>query len=327
LSNPFANVRWIWKNGQLVEFEKATVHAMSHALHYGSGVFEGIRCYKTRRGPAVFRLAEHLDRLEYSARIYRMPMPFSRDELAEAILETIRANEMESCYIRPVVYRGFGTMGVNPLKSPVEAMVAVWSWGKYLGEGATEGVDVGVSTWRRPASDALPAIAKSTGGYLNSQLIKMEALSNGFVEGIALDAQGFVSEGSGENLFLVRRGTLVSPSLAASVLDGITRDAVITMAREMGIPVREELVPRALLYTCDELFMTGTAAEITPIRSVDHYAVRTCPGEITRRLLDAFMAAVTGEADDRHGWLTPVHAAREAGTAPPPPAPALAREA
>jgi branched-chain amino acid aminotransferase len=314
LSNPFANVRWIWKNGQLVEFEKATVHVMSHALHYGSGVFEGIRCYKTARGPAVFRLAEHLARLEYSARVYRMPMPFSRDELAEAIFETIRANELESCYIRPVLFRGFGTMGVNPLRSPVEAIIAVWPWGKYLGEAATEGVDVGVSTWRRPASDALPAIAKATGNYLNSALIKMEAIANGFVEGITLDSQGFVSEGSGENLFLVRKGALLSPSLASSILDGITRDAVITLAGDLGVPVRRETIPRGLLYTCEELFMTGTAAEITPIRSVDHYPVgQTCPGEITRRLHDEFMGIVSGEIEDRHGWLTPVLVPAAAG--------------
>jgi branched-chain amino acid aminotransferase len=307
LSNPFAGVRWIWKNGQLVEFEKATVHVLSHALHYGSGVFEGIRCYKTARGPAIFRLREHLDRLETSAKIYRMPLTFTSEELAEAIRETIRANEFESCYIRPIVFRGFGTLGVNPLRSPVDVAIAVWPWGKYLGEGAAEGVDVCVSSWRRVSPDALPAMAKATGNYLNAQLVKMEALTNGYVEGIALDARGYLSEGSGENVFLVQNGRLVTPSVASSLLPGITRDAVLTLARDLGIEVREEVVPRGMLYTCDELFMTGTAAEITPIRSVDRYPVgRGCPGPVTRRLLDEFMGIVSGETDDRHGWLTPV---------------------
>lgn len=305
--NPFASVRWVWKNGQLVEFEKATVHVMSHALHYGSGVFEGIRCYKTPFGPAVFRLDEHLERLEYSAKVYRMELPWSRLELADAIAETIRANDLESCYIRPLVFRGFGTMGVNPLRCPVEAVIAVWPWGKYLGEEAANGVDVCVSSWRRATPDTLPAVAKATGNYLNAQLIKMEAINNGYVEGIALDARGYVSEGSGENVFVVKDGVLLTPPMAASLLPGITRDAVMKIARDLGVPVREEMIPRGQLYTCDELFMTGTAAEVTPVKSVDRYPVgKGRVGEITRRIMVEFEGIVTGEIEDRYGWLFPV---------------------
>ncbi len=306
MSDLFAGVRWIWMNGKLVEFEKATVHVMSHALHYGSGVFEGIRCYNTRRGPAVFRLTEHMRRLELSAKIYRMDLPMPAPGMAEAVLETIRANGFESCYIRPLVYRGFGTMGVNPLRSPVESVIAVWSWGKYLGD-SDEGVDVCVSSWRRPPSDALPAVAKATGNYLNSSLIKMEAITNGYVEGIALDTNGNVSEGSGENLFLVRDGLLVTPPLASSLLHGITRSTVMTLARDAGIEVREEAISRGQLYTCDELFLTGTAAEITPVRSVDRQPVGSgCPGTITSIILREFNRVINGETEDRHGWLTPV---------------------
>lgn len=309
MSNPFAGVRWIWMNGRLVDFEKATVHVMTHALHYGSGVFEGIRCYETRRGPEVFRLPEHIRRLELSAKVYRMELPVPAADFAEAILETIRANGFDSCYIRPLVYRGFGTMGVNPLRSPVDAMIAVWPWGKYLGD-SEGGVDVCVSSWRRPATESLPSVAKATANYLNSQLIKIEAITNGYVEGIALDSNGYVSEGSGENLFLVRDGMLVTPPLGAALLNGITRSTVATLAQEMGIEVREEMISRGQLYTCDELFLTGTAAEITPVRSVDRYPVGSgCPGPVTSRILKAFQGVITGETDDRHGWMTPVNRA------------------
>ncbi|MEO6192357.1 MAG: branched-chain amino acid transaminase [Thermoanaerobaculia bacterium] len=310
MSNPFAGVRWIWKNGQLIDFKDATVHVLSHALHYGSGVFEGIRCYNTLQGSAVFRLPEHVRRLENSAKVYRMPIAFTTDELIEAICETIRANELESCYIRPIAFRGFGnTIGVNPLHNPVEVFIACWPWGKYLGEEAEKGVDVCVSSWRRIAADSMPAVAKATGNYLNAQLIKIEAVTNGYVEGIALDARGFVSEGSGENVFMVQDGTLLTPPLAASVLQGITRDTVVKIARDLGIPVREEQIPRGQLYTCDELFMTGTAAEITPIRSVDRNPVNHgCPGEVTRRIMAEFKGIISGEIADRHGWLYPVHA-------------------
>ena len=309
MSNPFAGVRWIWKNGQLIDFKDATVHVLSHALHYGSGVFEGIRCYNTLQGSAVFRLPEHVRRLENSAKVYRMPITFTTDELVEACCETIRANELESCYIRPIAFRGFGnTIGVNPLRNPVEVFIACWPWGKYLGEEAESGVDVCVSSWRRIAADSMPAVAKATGNYLNAQLIKIEAVTNGYVEGIALDARGFVSEGSGENVFMVQDGVLLTPPLAASVLQGITRDTVVKIARDLGIPVREEQIPRGQLYTCDELFMTGTAAEITPIRSVDRNPIgHGCPGEITKRIMAEFMGIISGEIADRHNWLYPVH--------------------
>jgi branched-chain amino acid aminotransferase len=319
VSNPFDGVRWIWKNGQLIDFEKATVHVLSHALHYGSGVFEGIRCYNTRQGSAVFRLPEHIKRLENSAKVYRMPIAFTGEELIEACCETIRANELPACYIRPIVFRGFGnTIGVNPLQNPVDIFIACWPWGKYLGEEAESGVDVCVSSWRRIAADSMPAVSKATGNYLNGQLIKIEAVTNGYSEGLALDARGFVSEGSGENVFMVQDGVLLTPPLAASVLQGITRDTVIKIARDLGIPVREEQIPRGQLYTCDELFMTGTAAEITPIRSVDRNPVgQGCPGEITKRIMAEFRAIVTGETADRYGWLYPVGAAvPQAATAP-----------
>ncbi|HTQ79059.1 MAG TPA: branched-chain amino acid transaminase [Thermoanaerobaculia bacterium] len=298
-------------NGRLVEFEKATVHVLTHALHYGSGVFEGIRCYKMKQGPGVFRLPEHMKRLRNSAKIYRMELELSDDALGQAVLETIRANDFDTCYIRPLVYRGFGPMGVNPLSSPVEISIAVWPWGVYLGEEAVEhGVDVCVSSWRRAAPSTFPATAKATGNYLNAQLIKMEALSNGYAEGIGLDVQGHVSEGSGENLFLVKDGMLVTPPVASSLLSGITRDAVMKLASDLGIPVREQLVPRGLLYTCDELFFTGTAVEIAPIRSVDRIPVGNGrPGEITRRLVQEFQRIVSGETPDRHGWMTPLEAA------------------
>ena len=308
MSNPFDGVRWIWKNGQLIDFEKATVHVLSHALHYGSGVFEGIRCYNTRQGSGVFRLPEHMRRLENSAKVYRMPLAFTTDELVEAVCETIRANEFASCYIRPIVFRGFGDrIGVNPLNNPVEVFIACWPWGKYLGEEAEAGVDVCVSSWRRIAADSMPAVAKATGNYLNGQLIKIEAVTNGYTEGLALDARGFVSEGSGENVFMVQDGVLLTPPLAASVLQGITRDTVVKIARDLGIPVREEQIPRGQLYTCDELFMTGTAAEITPIRSVDRNPVgHGCPGPITARIMAEFKGIISGEIADRHGWLYPV---------------------
>ncbi|HEX4499325.1 MAG TPA: branched-chain amino acid transaminase [Thermoanaerobaculia bacterium] len=310
MSDSFADVRWIWKNGQLIDFEKATVHVLSHALHYGSGVFEGIRCYNTSQGSAVFRLREHIRRLESSAKVYRMPVAFTTDELMDAVCETIRANELEACYIRPIIFRGFGkTVGVNPLQNPVEVFIACWPWDKYLGEEAESGVDVCVSSWRRISADSMPAVAKATGNYLNAQLIKVEAITNGYVEGIALDAHGYVSEGSGENVFMVQDGVLMTPPLAASVLQGITRDAVLQIAVELGIPVRQEqLISRGQLYTCEELFMTGTAAEITPIRSVDRNPVgRGCPGEITRKIMERFRGIVTGKIEDRHGWLHAVH--------------------
>jgi branched-chain amino acid aminotransferase len=294
-------------NGALVEFEKATIHVLSHGLHYGSGVFEGIRCYDTPDGPAVFRLREHIRRLVNSCKIYRMPLRFTGEELAEAVCETIRANELGACYIRPIIYRGFGTLGVDPLRSPVDVAVGTWSWGKYLDQADDEGVDVCVSSWPRVAPDALPAVAKATGNYLNSQLIRIEATTNGYSEGIALDASGYVSEGSGENVFLVHNGALVTPPSSASLLPGITRDTVLTLARDLGIPVREANLSRGDLYIGDELFMTGTAAEITPIRSVDKIPVGDGRvGEVTRRLTAEFRSITGGRTADRHGWLFPV---------------------
>jgi len=311
MSDPFAGVRWIWKNGQLIDFEKATIHVLSHGLHYGSGVFEGIRCYDNKRcGPSIFRLPEHIGRMENSAKVYRMPLTFTAEELADACCETVRANEFRACYLRPIAFRGFGPMGVNPLHSPVEVFIAAWPWGKYLGDEAMKGVDVCVSSWRRISADSMPAVAKATGNYLNAQLIKMEAVTNGYTEGLALDSRGFISEGSGENVFLVQNDVVITPPLGASVLSGITRDSVIQIARGLGIEVREEQMPRGQLYTCQELFMTGTAAEITPVKTVDRIAIGrgVCPGPITQRIMAEFYGIISGDREDERGWMHPVHA-------------------
>ncbi|MGD8328164.1 MAG: branched-chain amino acid transaminase [Acidobacteriota bacterium] len=300
----------IWHNGELIPWDEAKIHICSHVVHYASAVFEGIRCYKTRNGSAVFRLQDHVKRLTQSAHIYRMPIEYSADALESACLETIRANEMESCYIRPIVFRGYHSLGVNPLPCPVEAYVVVWEWGKYLGEEALEnGVDVMVSSWNRVATNTLPGIAKAAANYMNAQLIKMEALENGYTEGIALDARGYVSEGSGENLFMVRNGKLVTPPLSASVLPGITRDCVMVLGRELGYEVSEDDIPRESLYIADEVFFTGTAAEITPIRSIDKVPIGIGRrGPITEEIQKAFFANVEGRVEDTHGWLTPVYA-------------------
>jgi branched-chain amino acid aminotransferase len=300
----------IWHNGELIPWDEATLHVCSHVVHYASAVFEGIRCYKTENGSAVFRLDDHVKRLTESALIYRMPIEYSAEALEQACLETIRANEMESCYIRPIVFRGYHSLGVNPMPCPVEAYVIVWEWGKYLGEEALEqGVDVMISSWNRVATNTLPAIAKAAGNYMNAQLIKMEALQNGYAEGIALDARGYVSEGSGENLFMVRDGRLVTPPLAASVLPGITRDCVMVLARELGYEVVEDDIPRESLYIADEVFFTGTAAEITPIRSIDKVRIGMgSRGPVTEAIQTAFFGHVEGRVDDVHGWLTPVYA-------------------
>jgi branched-chain amino acid aminotransferase len=297
---------FIWMSGKLVPWDDARIHIGSHVVHYGSAVFEGIRCYKTRKGSAVFRLDAHTERLFNSAKIYWMEIPWTRDEVDAAILETIGANKLEACYIRPVVYRGAGQLGVNPLGSPVELSVMVWDWGKYLGHEALEqGVDVCVSSWTRMAPNTLPAMAKSAGNYMNSQLIKVEAVKGGFAEGIALDSQGYVSEGSGENIFVVSRDRLITPPLVSSVLPGITRDSVLALAHRLGIPVEEKVLPREMLYLADELFFTGTAAEITPIRSVDRHAVGAgSRGPITAALQKAFFDVIEGNVSDEHGWLT-----------------------
>jgi branched-chain amino acid aminotransferase len=292
--------------GKLVPWDDARIHIGSHVIHYGSAVFEGIRCYKTPKGPAVFRLDAHTERLFNSAKIYWMEVPFSPDQVNTAVLETIRANQFEACYVRPVVYRGAGQLGVNPLGSPVELAIMVWDWGKYLGKEALEdGVDACVSSWTRLAPNTLPAMAKSAANYMNSQLIKVEAVKGGFAEGIALDAQGYVSEGSGENLFAVLKGRLFTPPLVSSVLPGITRDSVLALAGRLGIAVEEKAMPREMLYIADELFFTGTAAEITPIRSVDRQKVGTGKrGPLTAALQKAFFDVIECRAADEHGWLT-----------------------
>ncbi len=296
---------YIWFNGQLVEWDKATVHVMSHVVHYGSSFFEGIRCYATPRGPAVFRLTPHIRRLFDSAKIYRTAIPYTPSQLVAAVKETIRANQLQTAYIRPVVYRGYDSIGVDPTPCPVEVAIATIDWGKYLGvEAMEQGVDVCVSSWNRFAPNTMPALAKAGGNYLNSQLVKMEARQNGFSEGIALDPQGQVSEGSGENLFIVRDGVVYTPPVGASILAGITRDTVIRLLRDMNIEVREQVIPRELLYVADELFFTGTAAEITPIRSVDRIPVGNGRrGALTAELQSTFFALVQGERDDPYSWL------------------------
>jgi branched-chain amino acid aminotransferase len=317
----------VWFNGELVAHEDATIHVLSHVVHYGSSVFEGIRCYDTDRGPAVFRLREHMQRLVGSAHIHRMKADFSLDALCDAVVETIDASGLDACYIRPIIFRGHGPMGVNPLNNPVVTAVAVWEWGQYLGDEAlASGVDVQVSSWARPAPNTLPAMAKAAGNYLGGSLIKMEAILNGFKEGIALTVDGYLSEGSGENLFLVRDGVLYTPTTTMSILPGITRDAIIVLAREMGIETREQALPREALYLADELFFTGTAAEVTPIRSVDHYTVgEGRRGPITAKLQEAYLAAVR-DTTDPHGWLTFVGAAGGSGDSAAVPQPEVASQ-
>lgn len=298
----------IWFNGEFVPWDEAKVHVLAHALHYGSSVFEGIRCYATKSGPAVWLLDGHLERFYNSVKIYRMEIPYSKEQIKEAILETIRANGHEACYIRPLVFRGYGDLGVDPRGCPVEVIIATLEWGRYLGQEAIEqGVDVCFASWQRMAPNTFPALAKCGGHYTNSQLMKMEALINGYTEAIALDVYGYISEGSAENLFLVRRGEIYTPPLGSSILGGLTRDCVITLAGDLGIPVREQAIPREAVYIADEAFFTGTAAEITPIRSVDRITVGAGRrGPITEKLQKEFFALTSGEIPDRHGWLTPV---------------------
>jgi branched-chain amino acid aminotransferase len=298
----------IWMNGKWVAWDDARVHVLSHVLHYASSVFEGIRCYDTRRGPAIFRLDKHLDRLMLSTKVYRMELPFTREQIQRACIESVAINDLKECYIRPLVYRGYENLGVNPFGNPIDVAIAAFPWGKYLGEDAlNKGVAVKVSSWMRMAPNTMPAMAKASSNYMNSQLMKMEALVDGYTEAIALDVHGFVSEGSGQNVFAVVNGELVTPTLSSSILAGITRDSVITLAREMGYAVREDVMPRELLYGADELFYAGTAVEITPITSVDRIAVGNgARGPVTRAMQDAFFGIVRGETPDRHGWLTPV---------------------
>jgi branched-chain amino acid aminotransferase len=296
----------IWMNGQLVPWDEAKVHVLVHGLHYGSSVFEGLRAYETPRGPAIFRLNEHVERMFYSCQIFRMPIPFSRSQITNAIVETVRANGHKTCYIRPVVFRGYGGLPIEGRDNPVEVSIATWEWGAYLGEEAlTQGVEVMISSWRRMAPGALPAMAKIGGQYVNNQLAVMEAHDGGFAEAIMLDANGYLSEGTGENLFLVRDGMVYTPPLSASVLPGITRDSILTLAGDLGYPVREEFMSREMLFLADEVFMTGTAAEVTPIRAVDRIPVGGGGrGPVTEALQKAFFAIVRGETKDQRGWLT-----------------------
>lgn len=303
---PLTPVKKIWLNGRLVDWDDARIHVLSHVVHYGSSVFEGGRVYATKSGPAAFRLKAHVDRLFNSAKIYRMDIPFDREVVSRAICELVRANDLKEAYFRPVVYRGYGDVGVDPRGCPVDLAIAVWNWGKYLGPEALEsGVDVCVSSWNRMAPNTFPAMAKSGANYMNSQLIKLEAIHHGYVEGIALDPAGHVSEGSGENIFLVRDGALITPGFGNSILPGITRNCVFRLAEDLDLRVIEENIPREALYLADEVFFTGSAAEITPIRSVDGIPVGTgrC-GPVTRRLQKAFFAIIHGESPDHHGWLT-----------------------
>jgi branched-chain amino acid aminotransferase len=296
----------IWMNGKWVAWDDAKIHVLSHVAHYGSSVFEGIRCYDTKGGPAIFRLDDHVDRLMYSARIYRMELPFTREQIRQVCLDVVTVNDLKACYLRPLIYRGYENLGVNPFGSPVEVAVAAFPWGKYLGDDAlTKGVAVKISSWWRISPNTLPAMAKASANYMNSQLMKMEALVDGYDEAVALDVSGFVSEGSGQNLFIVVKGELLTPPLHNSILAGITRDSVMTLAREQGLTVREQVLPREMLYVADEVFLAGTAVEVTPVHSVDRIAVGDGkPGKITRAIQDAFFGLVRGEVADRHRWLT-----------------------
>ncbi len=304
---PLQKTEKIWHNGKLIPWDQATIHVMSHVVHYGSSVFEGVRCYAPPSGPAIFRAPEHMQRLLDSAKIYRIDVDYSMEELVSGMTDVVKANGVWPCYIRPIIFRGYGELGVHPQNCPTEVYIANYPWGKYLGGDASEGVDVCVSSWTRLAPNTLPAMAKAGANYMNSQLIKMEAVINGYVEGIALDNNGYVSEGSGENVFVVRNGTLQTAPLGNSVLPGITRDSVLQIARELGIPVLEAGIPREMLYIADEAFFTGTAAEVTPIRSVDKISVgKGVTGPITKVIQKEFYAIVRGEKPDRFHWLTPV---------------------
>ena len=312
---PPINTHKIWRDGTFVNWEDATVHVMSHVVHYGSSVFEGIRCYSTSAGPAIFRLGDHMRRFADSCRIYRMPLTHSHEVLVQGCVDTVSENGLPHCYLRPVALRAGQQMGVFPADVPLEVFIIPWKWGAYLGQaGLSEGVDVCVSSWRRAAPDTFPALAKAGGNYLSSQLSLMEARIDGYAEGIMLDSFGFVSEGSGENLFLVRDGKIFTSTIGSGILNGITRDSVLTLARDMGIPIVEQTIPREMLYLADELFFTGTAVEITPIKSVDRIPVGTGkPGPIALAIQKEYMGIAKGQIEDRHGWLTQVPSEVPAG--------------
>ena len=296
----------IWFDGNMVDWKDANIHVLSHVVHYGTGVFEGIRAYKNENGVAVFRLKEHVQRLFDSAKIYKIDIPYTQEEIEEAIVETVRVNDLDGCYIRPVVFRGYGELGVNPLNCPVNVVIAAWEWGSYLGEeGMANGVDIGVSSWRKPAPDTFPALAKCAANYMNSQLAKLEAIDNGYDEAIMLDYEGHVSEGSGENIFLVEGEKLFTPPMSSSNLKGITRDTIMTVARDLGYEVVEEIISRERLYSADEVFFTGTAAEVTPIRSIDHRTIGIgSRGPISEKIQSSFFEIVEAKVEDKYGWLT-----------------------
>jgi branched-chain amino acid aminotransferase len=296
----------VWMNGKIVPWKEANIHIASHVIHYGSSLFEGFRAYDTPKGTAILRNRAHIKRLYNSCKMYRMEIPFTQEEFEKAVIETIKANKLKACYIRPVVYRGYGTLGVDPFPNPIDCAILVWEWGQYLGEEALEsGVDVKISTWQRMAPNTFPALAKSGANYMNSQLIKMEALLEGYVEGIALNVRGHISEGSGENIFIVTNGEIHTPPLSSSILPGITRDTVIFLAKDLGIKLVEETIPREMLYIAEEVFFTGSAAEITPIRSVDKITIGNgSRGPVVKRLQDEFFAYINGEKKDKYNWLT-----------------------
>ena len=307
---PLQTTKNIWHNGKLIPWESANIHIMSHVVHYGSSIFEGIRTYTQPGAASIFRLEEHMQRFRDSGHIYRMPLGYTVPELCQAVIDTVEANGVAPCYIRPVAFRGYGEAGINPMTSPVEVYIANYPWGKYV--PGNDGANVCVSSWNRHAPNTMPTMAKAGGNYLNSQLIRMEAESNGYDEGIALDSHGLLSEGSGENLFLIRGGVLYTTPLASSVLNGITRTSILTLAKDMGIPVVEQSLPREMLYVSDEAFFTGTAAEVTHLRSVDRILVGDgTMGPITTALSDEFFGIVNGKRPDRYGWLTKVNVAVE----------------
>ena len=296
----------IWFDGNMVDWKDANIHVLSHVVHYGTSVFEGIRAYKNENGVGVFRLKEHVQRLFDSAKIYKIEIPYTHEEIEEAILETVRVNDLNGCYIRPIVFKGYGELGVDPSNCPVNVVIAAWEWGSYLGEeGMANGVDIGVSSWRKPAPDTFPALAKCGANYMNSQLAKLEAIAHGYDEAIMLDYEGHVSEGSGENIFLVEGEKLFTPSMASSNLKGITRDSIMTIAGDLGFEVVEEVISRERLYSADEVFFTGTAAEVTPIRSIDHRQIGIGRrGPISEKIQSAFFDIVEAKVEDKYGWLT-----------------------
>lgn len=295
----------IWFNGELIDWKDAKIHVLSHVVHYGSSVFEGLRCYDTENGPAVFRLKDHMKRLKNSAKVYRMDIPYTIEQLCEGVKDTININKIKSCYVRPIAFRGYNELGVYPLNCPIETVIAVWAWGQYLGEDALEqGIDICTSSWRKMAPDTMPNMAKAGSNYMNSQLSKMEATMNGYKESVLLNYQGNVAEGSGENIFLIEDGVIYTPDLGSSVLKGITRDTVMTIAKDLGYEVKEETISRERMYIADEVFFTGSAAELSPIRSIDQIKIgKGKRGPITKKLQDALFDIINNRVEDEHGWL------------------------